>query len=60
MDPKAQEELIPESFLTTDPKIIMRKPRPSRERYRLWLNILAAIAGGCLAWILTHRLRKFF
>lgn len=60
MESKGKEELVPESFLTTDPKLILRKPRPFSERHSTLLRIMAAVAGGVLALLVVSRIKKFF
>jgi hypothetical protein len=60
MNSKRKDEIVPEAFLTTDPKLILRKPRPFKERHSTLLRILAAVAGGLLALLLVARFKKFF
>ncbi|HYX36641.1 MAG TPA: hypothetical protein VE954_26325 [Oligoflexus sp.] len=60
MKSKGKDERGPESFLTTDPKLILRPPRPFSERHRTMLKILAGIAGAALALILMTRLKRLF
>lgn len=60
MDTKGKEELVPEAFLTTDPKLILRKPRPFAERHSTLLKIVAGLAGGCLALLLIWRFKNIF
>jgi hypothetical protein len=60
MKTKGKEESVPEAFLTTDPKLILRKPRPFKERHSTLLKILAGVAGGLLALLLVTRFRKLF
>lgn len=60
MKTKGKEETVPEAFLTTDPKLILRKPRSFKERHSTLLKILAGVAGGLLALLLVTRFRKLF
>jgi hypothetical protein len=60
METKGKEETVPEAFLTTDPKLILRKPRPFNERHTTLLKILAGVAGGLLALLLVTRFLKLF
>jgi hypothetical protein len=60
MKSKGKEETVQEAFLTTDPKLILRKPRPFSERHSTALKILAGIAGGVLALLVVSRLRSLF
>jgi hypothetical protein len=60
MKSKRNEEIAPEAFLTTDPKLILRKPRPFKDRHSTLLRILAALAGGLLALLLVARFKRFF
>lgn len=58
MKSNGKKEIGPDAFLTTDPKLILRKPRPFSERHSTMLKILAGIAGGVLALLVVARLKR--
>jgi hypothetical protein len=60
MKSKGKDEIVPEAFLTTDPKLILRKPRPFKERHSTLLKILAGLVGGLLALLIVTRFRRLF
>ena len=60
MDSHVKKELVQESFLTTDPKLILRKPKPFSERHSALLKLIAGIAGAILALFLIWRFKKMF
>jgi hypothetical protein len=59
MKSKGKDEIVPEAFLTTDPKLILRKPRPFSERHSTILKILAGVAGGILALLVVTQAKRF-
>ena len=59
MESKGKDEAVSEAFLTTDPKLIFRKPRPFRERHATMLKLLAAVTGAILALLVVTRLKRF-
>jgi|GEM_PF-5472768 len=60
MDPKGKDDIASEVFLTTNPKIIMRKREPVRDQYVVLFRLLAAICGAGLALFLISKFKQIF
>jgi hypothetical protein len=60
MKSKGKDEIVPDAFLTTDPKLLLRKPRSFKDRHSTLLKILAGLAGGLLALLLVTRFKRLF